>query len=119
MSEGNITQLTCSIPLRVSSTYREMFSEYIKNDAFFHEMMSHKGIPVMLTPSDNMIPDMHNCIGFVTSICSHNAVIVPVRRDEQTLVTLMNVFGIKPHMLIDGKNQKIVRITEFVLCGND
>lgn len=68
MSEGNITQLTYSIPVKVSSTYSEMFTEYIENDALFQEIMTHGGIPVMCTPSDNMIPDMHNCVGFVTSV---------------------------------------------------
>ena len=120
MSEGNIAQLIYSIPVKVSSTYSEMFTEYIEHDALFQEIMTHgKGIPVMRTPSDNMIPDMHNCVGFVTSVRSNNASVVPVQRHLGITDENKSIFGIKPHMLIDGKNQKIVRITEFVLCGND
>lgn len=118
MSEGTLNQLTYSIPLRVSQTYSGMFAEYIENDAVFQEIMTHgKGIPVMLSPSDNMIPDMHNCVGFVTSVRSNNASVVPVQRHLGITDENKGIFGIKPHMLIDGKNQKIVRITEFVLCG--
>ena len=120
MSEGTLNQLTYSIPLRVSQTYSGMFTEYIENDAVFQEIMTHgKGIPVMRAPSDNMIPDMHNCVGFVTSVRSNNASVVPVQQHLGITDENKSIFGIKPHMLIDGKNQKIVRITEFVLCVND